>query len=299
MQPDFSSPEFQRAMLCTVRFGGEGRSIGNNYRCDLCFDDAETEPVAAVRVYFVGCQRVDSLEAVPAVIAFAEEYDQVPEGATFALLDGRTVVATGTAHWTTFFQRTPPEIDLRGIEETKSVHAVIAEQLGWPVLPGSWNGLIERALDGEWLPDEIVLRGFDELERTRPQDAKDLLHFFERYNDEGHGCIVGVTDDYVTDHLYYLSYEARPTAQAHVEDVIGAVIKCWIKAESAREAHHIATAGIREAGWKVESQTEVGPVRVDLTQEGESSPVRQACFEGAVYSFHTWSANEPEPSPGS
>jgi hypothetical protein len=140
------------------------------------------------------------------------------------------------------------------------------------------------------LPDQLTLRGLDHVERTLPRDAALLLNCLVDYNDTDRTCRVRVTDDYVT-RMFFLSYEARPTDNSARENAIGALVNCWIKAESAREANQIAGKEIRSHGWDVVSQEDLSPVALDLAQEESDSVIRQACIDGCVLELHTWSTD--------
>src|SRR6185503_2258586 len=103
----------------------------------------------------------------------------------------------------------------------------------------NWDAFWDLVSSSCPLPEQIVIRGLDHVERALPEEAEKMLSCFGDYNNNSNNiCVVSVTDDYATP-LFFLQYKARPTARAERRDVAGAYVNCWIKAKSARDAHTI------------------------------------------------------------
>jgi ribonuclease inhibitor len=186
------------------------------------------------------------------------------------------------------------EIDLTRVAAAPDIQLVFAKEFGFPGWYGhNWNAFWDLITSDYPLPDELSIRGLDHVERILPREADLMLRCFGDYNNADRVCCVSVTDDYDT-RMFFLSYEARPTSNALQNDALGAIINCWIKADSAREANQIARTKIGEHGWDVVSQDEVGPAILDLANEGRDSFIRQACIDGAVFDYHTWSSEDEE-----
>jgi len=187
------------------------------------------------------------------------------------------------------------EIDLSRIETAHDIHALFSEALGFPGWYGhNWDAFWDLISSEHPLPEQLIIRGLEQVERNLPWEAEKMLACFEEYNNSsGRVCRVRVTDDYDT-RMFFLSYEARPTKRAAEQDVLGAFINCWIKADSAGAANQIALRMIKADGWEVVSPEKVTPVTVDLAQEEEDSLIRQACVDGVVFQYHTWSSEDDQ-----
>jgi RNAse (barnase) inhibitor barstar len=183
------------------------------------------------------------------------------------------------------------EVDLSQVRSAREVHAVFAAALRFPDWYGhNWDAFWDLISSDCPLPEHLSIRGFDHVERTLPREAELLLTCLADYNSAERLCRVSVTDDYQT-RMFFMSYEARPAENAGSEDAIGAIINCWVKADSAREANQIARREIKADGWDIVSQEDFSPVELDLAQEDRDSVIRQACIDGTVFELHTWSSD--------
>jgi hypothetical protein len=107
MLPDFSKPAFALVALSALRFriaedGGAPGPYHSDYRCQLRYpSDPQDVPDAEVRVYFVGREKVDVGDEVPALLAFLDwerQRERCHEGSVFELREGSRVTATGVVH---------------------------------------------------------------------------------------------------------------------------------------------------------------------------------------------------------
>ena len=187
---------------------------------------------------------------------------------------------------------TPFEIDLSRVAHARDIHVAFSTALRFPDWYGhNWDAFWDLVSSDCPLPDQLRIRGLDHIERTLPDEATKMLKCFADYNNNsGRLCAVAVTDDYATP-LFFLQYEVRPTA-AKVGDIKGAVVNCWIKAPSARDANEIAVRSIEEDGWEIISHEEFAPTSLASASESDRALVAQACVDGAVLHFHSWSSNE-------
>jgi hypothetical protein len=186
------------------------------------------------------------------------------------------------------------EIDVSLVRDAGELHRVLAAALGLPTdCRATWDAFRELACSGAFLPERLMIRGLDHLERRLPHDAASLLDCIRDANNAGRGaCRAAVTDDYSAP-LYFIRYEARPITCTPVPDAMGAFINCWIKADSPGEAHRIATASLVDHGWAVVGELEIERVILNLSAEDDDSFVRQACIDDAVFAVHTWTTPEP------
>ncbi len=187
-------------------------------------------------------------------------------------------------------------IDLAAVESVGDLHRALATALDLPpdVAP-TWEAFWERVTGDRPLPEAILLRGLDHVEAALPDDAQRFLELLGEYNNvpDGPRCAVGVSDDYRCS-MYFLLFEAVPTVDAEFDDAKGALICCWVKTESAREAHRVARDHIEASGWLIVKQEEITPaVREDYDDDTTGLPYyEQACIDGTVFVFHTWSSED-------
>ncbi|HTR55618.1 MAG TPA: barstar family protein [Kofleriaceae bacterium] len=187
------------------------------------------------------------------------------------------------------------EIDLSRVTTARDIHVAFSTALQFPDWYGhNWDAFWDLVSSDSPLPAKLTIRGLDHVERVLPDEATKMLRCFADYNSEsGRGCAVSVTDDYSAP-LFFLQYEARPTARLDGQDLGGAFVNCWIKAKSARDANEIAIALIGEDGWSVISHEEVGPTSLATASENDAPFVAQACVDGAVFDYHTWPVDEDD-----
>ena len=171
-------------------------------------------------------------------------------------------------------------IDLSQVSTREALHEVLAAAFGFPDLR---------------LPEELVIKGLDHLEAVLPHEATLFLEALGDYNSEPEvrRCAVSVTEDYRCA-MFYVLFEAVPTADAEFGDAKGAMVCCWVKTDSAREAHRVARSHIEESGWMIVKQEEICPaVRDDYGDDTTGLPYyEQACVDGTVFVYHTWSTDE-------
>jgi hypothetical protein len=107
MFPDFSKPAFALVALSALRFriaedGGTSGPYHSDYRCQLRYpSNPQDVPDAEVRVYFVGREKVDAGDEVPALLVFLDwerQRERCQEGSVFELREGASVTATGVVH---------------------------------------------------------------------------------------------------------------------------------------------------------------------------------------------------------
>ncbi len=186
----------------------------------------------------------------------------------------------------------PVEIDLLGVVRARDIHVAFSTALHFPDWYGhNWDAFWDLISSDYPLPDRLALRGLDHIERLLPDEATKMLRCFAAYNNEsGRVCALAVTDDYSTA-MFFLQYEARPAPTADLGSVRGAIVNCWFKAPSAREAHAGAVRSIEGEGWEVLSHEEVGPRCLATANDDDRAFIAQACVDGEVFSFHTWSSD--------
>lgn len=185
----------------------------------------------------------------------------------------------------------PCEVDLQRVATARDIHVAFAAALGFPDWYGhNWDAFWDLISSDYPLPDRLTLRGLDHVERLLPAEAAKMLRCFGDYNNAtGRGCALTVTDDYSTV-LFFLQYEAHPAPRSKHVGLRGAMVNCWIKAPSTREAHARAVKSIEDEGWEIVSHQEVAPRTLSAATEGDRPFIEQACVDGAVFSFHTWSS---------
>jgi ribonuclease inhibitor len=177
---------------------------------------------------------------------------------------------------------TAVEVDLSRVTNARDIHVAFSKALRFPDWYGhNWDAFRDLVSSSCPLPDQVVIRGLDHVERVLPEEAEKMLCCFGDYNNESERiCAVSVTDDYATP-LFFLQYEARPP-RAERRDVAGAYVNCWIKAKSAREANKIALTRITNHGWEVLSHEEVAPTSLATAPEAHKPFIEQACVDGRV-----------------
>ncbi|HUQ08232.1 MAG TPA: barstar family protein [Kofleriaceae bacterium] len=201
-------------------------------------------------------------------------------------------------------------IDVSTITTKAELHELLAAALGFPEGMGrTWDGFWDCVTGDCPLPKELVVKGLDHVEKVLPDEAKTFLDVIGEYNSrdedvdgDGEGaesirrCAVTVSADYRCS-MFYLLFEAVPTGDACFGDgAKGGLICCWVKSESAREAHRVARAEIESSGWLIVSQEQIAPaMREDYSDDTTGLPYyEQACIDGMTFVFHTWSSDEEE-----
>jgi hypothetical protein len=92
--------------------------------------------------------------------------------------------------------------------------------------------------------------------------------------------------------LYFIQYEVKPTSE-HTEhgSIEGAYANCWIMADSAAQAEHIALDDLTADAWSQVSR-EDGPVVVCRQDYADDPDVLfymdAAQHDGACYLLHQW-----------
>lgn len=200
-------------------------------------------------------------------------------------------------------------VDLSTVSNQADLHEALAAALGFPPGVGrSWDGFRACITGDRPLPEGLLLKGLDHLESVLPDEAKQLIDVIGEYNDvpDGARCLIALPDDYRCS-MYYLVFEAVPTAEADLgEDAKGAMICCWVKTASAREAHRLATKHIAESGWMIVAQEEIKPLTrddygSDDDEDHDASGLLyyyQACVDGMTFVFHTWSSDAEDDDAG-
>lgn len=100
--------------------------------------------------------------------------------------------------------------------------------------------------------------------------------------------------------MYVLQYEARPTADnPEFKEVGGAIVNCYIQAESESAAGAAAQKYVEESGWQIIA-VEEEPEAVDREYFIEDYGTEyleyfdQAVIDGQCYVFHTWGPESQE-----
>jgi RNAse (barnase) inhibitor barstar len=181
------------------------------------------------------------------------------------------------------------EIDLSQVAQARDIHVAFSTALGFPEWYGhNWDAFWDLVSSDYPLPDHLTLRGLDHVERVLPAEATKMLACFADYNNSsGRVCELAITDDYASP-MFLLRYEATPVAP--IEDAEGAFVNCWIKAASSREANEVAVKLIEDEGWRVISHEATEATSLASATEDTRPFVAQACVDGAVLDFHTWSS---------
>jgi hypothetical protein len=98
--------------------------------------------------------------------------------------------------------------------------------------------------------------------------------------------------------IFYVQFEAVPLPESQeFEQCGGAYVNCWLSAESETQAAKLASASVREAGWRVvaveEACREVDKAYYSENDEGREH-FEQATLDGECYVFHQWPIEDQE-----
>jgi RNAse (barnase) inhibitor barstar len=187
------------------------------------------------------------------------------------------------------------EVDLSRVRASRDLHDAFATALDFPEGYGrTWNAFWDLISSDHPLPEELIIRGLDHVERILPEDAKLLLDCLGDYNNQsGRICRVAVSLDYDT-RMFFVSLEVRPIKGRH-EGVVGGYVSCWIKAASSALALREARRELETDGWKVTSRDLPQPFSPrDPTDEDIEPFIRQACVDGAVFVIDTYASDGDE-----
>jgi hypothetical protein len=90
--------------------------------------------------------------------------------------------------------------------------------------------------------------------------------------------------------MVFIQFEAMPPqAVSTRENVAGAYVNCWIRADDPAEAEAQARQWIADDGWVVVSVEECRSVDVDSEVSGPNgSYIREALESGGSLVFHRW-----------
>lgn len=212
-----------------------------------------------------------------------------------ATIDARRPLFAAWLYWQRgeWAVTTTAAVDLSCVGSAREIHAAFSNALGFPEWYGhNWDAFWDLVSSEYPLPDRLTIRGLDHVERLLPNEATKLLTCLGDYNnDTGRLCKVRVTEDYAIP-LFFLQYEATPTSSADHGDAKGAFVSCWIKAPSSQEANRIAWKRIQELGWEIVSHEEIAPASLANASDDDRRFVEQACVDGTVFNFHSWSSEE-------
>ena len=98
--------------------------------------------------------------------------------------------------------------------------------------------------------------------------------------------------------IFYTQYEAVPLPESNeFGECGGAYVSCWLKARSKQEASDLASALLKDRGWKAVSvQEECREVTAAVYTEDEEGRgyYEQAATDGECYVFHQWPVDPQE-----
>jgi len=88
--------------------------------------------------------------------------------------------------------------------------------------------------------------------------------------------------------IYFLGFRARPGVRLkESEELGGAYVNCWIKADSSDEAHSTAFEYLASEGWIVEGVEHECRLVTEPNEEARER-FEQAQIDGECYVFHNW-----------
>ena len=98
--------------------------------------------------------------------------------------------------------------------------------------------------------------------------------------------------------MVFIQFEAMPPQDISTrENVAGAYVNCWIRADDAAEAEERARQWIADEDWVVVSVEECRVVDVDSEVAGPNgSYIREALESGGSLVFHRWPSEGEEPA---
>ncbi|OMP68708.1 barstar family protein [Domibacillus epiphyticus] len=76
-------------------------------------------------------------------------------------------------------------IDITKIKTVKELHLLLKERLEFPDYYGeNWDAFWDCILDPNAMPEELMLVGWSELEKTLPSDGESMKECLLEYNEE-------------------------------------------------------------------------------------------------------------------
>jgi hypothetical protein len=96
--------------------------------------------------------------------------------------------------------------------------------------------------------------------------------------------------------IFFLQYESVPSSKSEdFNDIGGAYINCWIKANSLAGAKKLAESNIKDNEWVIIKLEESYPVNMDFYENNDEflQYFLQAEIDDEVYVYHSW-PNEPQ-----
>ena len=98
--------------------------------------------------------------------------------------------------------------------------------------------------------------------------------------------------------MVFIQFEAMPPqAISTGENVAGAYVNCWIRADDVTEAEERARQWIADEDWVVVSVEERRLVDVESEVSGPNGPyIREALGSGGSLVFHQWPPEGEEPA---
>ena len=93
--------------------------------------------------------------------------------------------------------------------------------------------------------------------------------------------------------MFLVTYDARPSgSNPERDDLGGAIVNCWIVADSLESAVLMAQERLVESGWVIVDRVTAEPAHADNHNHKEH--FRQALVDGLVAVFHTYPPDELE-----
>lgn len=76
-------------------------------------------------------------------------------------------------------------IDVTEIKTSKELHAIIKEELDFPIFYGmNWDAFWDTITGLVELPEKLVISGWDKLVKVLPNDTEIMKRFLDKFNED-------------------------------------------------------------------------------------------------------------------